>query len=172
MSRWIWVTAFFIAISALVGAQGPTSRTAADQSRNLTRNRDLLRATIDNSLELGSKDGHLDKAGTCNRLVKIWAGEVERAAKGSEVARAVELGDHLNRVVEHGVAGNLRSARKVIEVGSPMEQQLFDRRDEVLNVLRPLESALGDAARDHRDLNALVAALRQVRSNVEDSTRK
>ena len=172
MSRYLWVTTLFIVLAALVGAQGPTAGSPADQAKLLSRNRQLLRMTVENSLDLGAKESHLEKAGTCNRLVKVWAGEVERAAKSDEVARAVELGEHLNRVVEQGVAGNLRSARKRIEVGSPMEQQMFDRRDEVVSALASLETTLGVAARDHRELAAVLTALSQARRSVQASTNK
>src|SRR5437899_3978711 len=144
MSRYLSVTLLLAGLAALVGAQGPAGPTPADQARLLTRNRDLLRATVANSLELTDKYSPLERAGTCNKLVKVWAGAVEQAARDHDAARAAELGGHLNKVADVGVAGNLRTARAKIEPGSPMEDVLFRHRDQALEQLRRLEQILKD----------------------------
>src|SRR5687767_11341308 len=100
MSRYATVLLLFAMLSALVGAQGPSPH---DQAQMLARNRSLLRSTVENSLDLSAKTDHLQRAGTCTRLVKLWAGEVERAAQNRDAPRAAEMGRHLNRVVEGGV---------------------------------------------------------------------
>jgi len=167
MSRYLSVLSLFIALAALVGAQGPVPGISPlEQARLLSRDRQLVQAAVENSLELTSQTGYLDRAKTCNRLVKVWAHEVEDAARTKDQARANEMGGLLNRVVEAGVAKNLRSARDAIQEGSPMERELFLRRDEALDVLRPLEELLRDAG---RDLEALSNALTQGRRTIESA---
>lgn len=171
MTRYAWVVLLFGGLAALVGAKGQSpSPSATEQAQQLARNRQLVRATVESSLELGEKADPLERANTCNRLVKVWAGAVERAARDEDIARAVELGSHLNRVVERGVAGNLRTARKNIPIGSPMERELLLRRDEALDMIRLLEVTLDQISRDRRELNPVVTALSQVRRSVESST--
>src|SRR5262249_32299547 len=130
MSRYVSVTLLFAALAALVGAQGPTGLGAPDQARLLKRNRDLLKATADSSLDLTDKGSPLDRAAACNKLVRVWAGAVEQAVRDRDAARASEMGGLLNKVADVGVADNLRAARRTIPENSPNEHELFDRRDE------------------------------------------
>src|SRR5262245_32437526 len=122
MSRYVSVTLLFAALAARVGAQGPSPALAPpDQARLLKRNRDLLKATVDSSLDLtDDKNSPLDRAAACNKLVKVWAGAVEQAVRDRDSARAREMGGLLNKVADHGVAENLRIARKEIQRSSPM----------------------------------------------------
>jgi hypothetical protein len=167
MSRYVSVFLLFVALAALVGAQDPSARISPfDQAKLFSRDRQLVQAAVENSLELTNQTGYLDRAKTCNRLVKVWANEVAEAARAKDQARANEMGELLNRVVEAGVAKNLRSARDRIQEGSPMERELAQRRDETLAVLRPLEEVLRTAG---RDLESLSAALTQGRRNVESA---
>lgn len=172
MSRYASVLLLFAGLAALVGAQAPSGLTPVQQAQLLARNRELLKSTVENSLELGEKTDHLERAGTCNRLIKVWASEVERAARNREVARAAELGGHLSNVVERGVANNLRSARRQIEAGSPMERKLFLRQQEALQVLQPLEDSLGQAAREQRDLENVRQSVEVVRRMVQDAVQE
>jgi hypothetical protein len=167
MSRYTSVLLLFAALAALVGAQDPAGRgSALDQARLLSRDRQLLRAAVENSLELTSQTGYLDRAKTCNRLVKVWAHEVEDAARSKDQFRANEMGGLLNRVVESGVVKNLRSAREKIQEGSPMEQELFHRRDEALDALRPLEEIVRGAG---NELKSLADSLSEGRRRVESA---
>lgn len=147
---------------AVVGAQGPSrSLPPAEQAKLLGRNRGLLKATIDNSLELGGSNDPLQRVGACHQLVQFWANEVEQAARERQSPRAVEMGELMNRLVERGVAENLRIARQDIKPGSLSEPELFRRRDEAVQTLKKLENQLDDAPRDLHPLRDAVAAGRQ-----------
>src|SRR5262249_47215762 len=97
MRRYVSVTLLFAALAALVGAQGPATLAPADQARLLRRNQKLLEATVASSLDLSDKVSPLDRAGACNKLVKVWAGEVEQAVRDRDGARAAEMGGHLQK---------------------------------------------------------------------------
>ncbi len=168
MSRYTSVLLLFAALAALVGAQGQAPVSPLDQTRLFARDRQLVQAAVENSLELTSQIGYLDRAKTCNRLVKVWAHEVEDAAKAKDQARANEIGGLLNRVVEAGVAKNLRSARDVIQEGSPMERELDLRRQEVVDILIPLENLLRQSG---RELESLAQALASGRRSVESAAK-
>jgi hypothetical protein len=167
MSRYVSVLLLFASLAALVGAQGSAGLPSPkEQADLLSRDRQLVRAAIENSLELTSQTGYLDRAKTCNRLVKVWAHEIEDAARAKDQPRTSEMVGLLNRVVESGVVKNLQSARQKIQEGSPMERELFLRRDEALDALRPLEELIRNAG---RELESVAASLSQGRRSVESA---
>ncbi len=171
MSRYVSVTLLFAALAALVGAQGPTSLAPADQAKLLRRNQKLLEATVASSLDLSDKVSPLDRAGACNKLVKVWAAAVEAAVLERDGARAAEMGGHLQRVADVGVAENLRLARRNIPENSPSERELYLRRDEAKQELDRLTNVLNEAIRANsaRDLQDLVDSLTAARTHIESA---
>jgi len=168
MSRYVSVTLVFAALAALVGAQGPTPALAPpDQARLLKRNRDLLKATVDSSLDLTDKNSPLDRAAACNKLVKVWAGAVEQAVRERDAARASEMGGLLNKVADYGVAENLRIARKDIQQNSPMERELFKHRDDARKEIDRLTSVLD--AMSLRELQPLIDSLATARRHIDSA---
>jgi hypothetical protein len=168
MSRFVSVTLVFAALAALVGAQGPTPALAPpDQARLLKRNRDLLNATVDSSLDLTDNKGPLERAGACNKLVKVWAAAVEQAVRDHDAARASEMGGLLNKVADYGVAENLRIARQKIQPDSPMERDLFKHRNDAREEIDRLTSVL--VAASSRDLQPLIDALKAARAHIIDA---
>lgn len=143
MSRWLSVAGVSALLAAIVGAQGQTGNSPADQARLYQRNKQLVRAAIESSLELSDKnadfDGYFARADICTRLAKRWAAEVESAARSNDRGRTVEMAGLLDRVIDRGVVANIKMARLGIEVGSQSEKDLIRRRDDAIKVLTPLE---------------------------------
>src|SRR5262245_10218916 len=167
MSRYVSVTLVFAALAALVGAQGPTPGLAPpDQARLLKRNRALLQATVESSLDLSDSKGPLERAAVCNQLVKHWAGAVEQAVRDRDPDRAREMGGLLNKVADHGVAENLRVARDNIS-GGPAQDALNKQRDEARKELDRLTGVL--TAESSRDLQPLIDALTTSRKHIESA---
>ena len=145
MSRWLSAAGFSALLVAIVGAQGQSpGLSPADQARLYQRNKQLVRAAVESSLELSEKkadfNGYLDRADICTNLAKRWAAEVESAAKSNDLSRTKEMTGLLDRVIDLGVAANIKMARQGVEVGSQNEKDLFLRRDAAIKLLKPLEA--------------------------------
>ena len=157
MKRFLSVVLFSAVLAAWVGAQNQTPRPSpADQARLVQRNRALYRTAVDRGLNLTKQYDALDRAGTCTELAKDWAKEVEAAAKARDHVRVAELGKQLSQVVDQGVVANLEEARKKIEAGSLREKALEKRRDDAVDVLKPL---LDDALRGVTEYEAVRKAV-------------
>jgi hypothetical protein len=155
MSRWLTSVAFAAALAALVGAQTQTpGLSPADQAKLFQRNRQLIRDAVESSVKLSEQNndynGYFVRAELCTNLAKRWATEIEAAAKSNERERASELTSLLGKVIDDGVAANLKESRKQIEAGSMQEKELFRRRDDALKVLGSLESPLHDIEPAHK----------------------
>jgi hypothetical protein len=148
MSRWLASVAFAAALAVLVGAQGQSGLAPADQARLFQRNGRLVRAAVESSVDLSLQNadygGFFRRADLCTNLAKRWATEIDSAAKANERDRAGELTGLLGKVINDGVAANLKESRKLIEVGSSHEKDLFRRRDDAIAALKPLEVSLRD----------------------------
>jgi hypothetical protein len=171
MSRYVSVTLLFAALAALVGAQAPAGLAPAQQARLLNRNRELLEATVNSSLDLTESKGPLERAAACNKLAKVWAGAVEQAVRDRDANRAAEMGGHLHKVADVGIAGNLQIARRDIQPNSPSESELYRRRDEARRELDRVEKVLSEAIRidSSRDLQALLESLTLARRHIESA---
>ena len=168
MSRYVSVTLLFAALAALVGAQGTSGPNPAEQARMLRRNSELLKATDNSSLDLTEKYTAFERAGTCNGLVKVWAGAVVKAMNDGDAARAAEFGEHLNKVADRGVADNLRLARKTIPANSPSEQDLYRLRDDAKGELDKVDAAI----REQSSLQPLRKSLAESSAHIESATKK
>lgn len=143
MSRWLSTAVFSALMVAIVGAQTQAPVSPADQAALYQRNKALVHAAIDSSLDLSGKDANFDgyfaRADICTKLAKRWADEVKTAASANDRDRTVEMTGLLDRVIDRGVVANIKMARQGIQSGSQYEKELFRRRDDAIKVLEPLE---------------------------------
>lgn len=167
MSRYVSVTLLFAAVAALVGAQGPSGPAPAEQARLVRRNKELLTATVNNSLDLTDKTGALERAGICNKLVHVWAEAVMTAVNDGDTERATEFGRHLNKVADVGVAENLRQARKDIQPDSPSEQVLFRHGEDANRELNRVDAVIGTQS----SFQSLRDSLAKSRAHIDDATK-
>jgi hypothetical protein len=158
-----------ILLASFAGAQDVRRLSPAEQARLLSRNISLLQVTVAGSLELADQTDALDRVDACHRLMKVWAKEVEVAARQGDSFRAAEMGQYLNRVADQGLAMNLRAARSHIPPSTPDERRLWQRRDAALQDLESLEQTLADLARGQRELRPVVDRLHTVRRLVAEA---
>lgn len=143
MKRWAFVTLICAVLAAWVGAQAPPRRIApAEQVKLLKLNQPLYRAAVASGLSVTSQFDPLERAHSSTVLAQRLADELKKAAQERDAGRAAELGHLVARLVDQGVTPNLSLARSKIPAGSEAERLLFQRRDEVLAVLKPLEETL------------------------------
>jgi hypothetical protein len=130
------------ALATLVGAQNSTKPSLAEQVKMIQRNRELYRIAVHNGLNQTTQVDPLERARVSTDLAKEFGEEMRKAAASHDSARVMELGRHLNRVVDQGVAANLSQARKNIKAGSALEKALLDRRDQAIEDLKSLEESI------------------------------
>jgi len=167
------VTMVLGVLAAWAGAQAPPRRMApADQVKLLHRNRTLYQAAVKSGLEVTSQFDPLERAHSTTLLARQLSDEIKSAAKEQDSDRAAELCRHLVRLVDQGVTPNLSQARSRIPAGSEAERLLLQRRDEVLEVLKPLEETLRNQFKSSKEVDAVLRELSAGRAKVESSAKK
>jgi hypothetical protein len=169
MRRLLLIPLALVAVNALVwAADAPANREAAERARRLQRNRPLVEELVEGGLRLAGEKDALRRADRCNDLARHLADEIGTAADHNEGARAAELGQHLNDLLEQGVAGNLSEARSHIPAGSSEEEQLRDVHDRAAGLLGPLEQQLQNVAdpRTRDDLRHTLGAVQAARAHI------
>jgi hypothetical protein len=147
VSRYLLALVLTAGLTALVGAEGPRRPTAVEQKDLLKLNQKLLADLIDKGVALSGVQSPLERADSCQQIAVRLNDELKRT---NDAARGAELARHLRGVIEDGVAGNLRQARKQIPAGSQEEKTLFEKRVEAKKLLVEVDSYLkllgGEAA--------------------------
>lgn len=160
-------------IAAWVGAQAPRRIAPADQAKLLQRNKLLYTAAVNSGLTVTTQIDPLERANTSTELAKQLSGEIQKAAKENDADRAAELAHHLAHLIDSGVAANLRMARSRIQAGSEAEKTLFERRDQILEVLRPVEESLrSQFAGDSEELDRALSEIAAGKAKLERAVRK
>jgi len=166
--RFVTTILISAALATIVGAQGSSKPSLAEQVKMIQRNRELYRIAVHNGLNQTEKVDPLDHARISAELAKDFGDEMRKAAASHDAARVVELGQHLNRVVDQGVAANLSQARKNIKAGSEFEKALFDRRDQAIEDLKSLEENIRqNLGPDSKEVETVLKGLRDGQKNIE-----
>jgi hypothetical protein len=167
--RFITTILISAALATLVGAQNSTKPSLAEQVKMIQRNRELYKIAVHNGLNQTTQIDPLERARVSFELAKDFGDEMRKAAASHDAARVVELGQHLNRVVDQGVAGNLSLARKNIRAGSESEKILLDRRDQAIEDLKSLEDSIRQnlGTDDSKEIEAVLKGLREGQKKVE-----
>jgi hypothetical protein len=156
-------------LATLVWADDVSVRPAAEHARQWQRNRDLVKTLVDSGLSLAGEDDVLKRADQCAGLAAHLAGEIRQAARQREGPRISELGQHLQTLLEQGVAANLTRARDAATGGTSLEQQLKKLQEQTANVVGPLEDELlrSQDAETREDVQRALRSLHLGRTFVE-----
>jgi hypothetical protein len=167
--RFVTTILISAALATLVGAQNSTKPSLAEQVKMIQRNRELYRIAVHNGLNQTTQIDPLERARVSADLAKEFGEEMRKAAASHDAARVVELGQHLNRVVDQGVASNLLQARKNIKAGSASEKALLDRRDQAIEDLKSLEESIRQnlGPDDSKELESILKGIRDGQKKVE-----
>jgi hypothetical protein len=170
MRRRFLLAALPLAILAtLAWADEPSPRSAVEQARQWQRNRELVKVLVDSGLHLAGEDDVLERASQCAGVASQLAGEIRQAARQREGGRVAELGQHLQALLEQGVAANLTRAREAAPNGTSLERQLKKLQEQTASVVGPLEDELQRSvdAETREDVQRALKALRTGRTGVE-----
>jgi hypothetical protein len=146
----------------------PADRSADDvkvQAEHLRRHGELVRGLVDDGLVLADTDDALGRAHYCaETMAPRLTGELHRSAQARESRRVAELGQHLQALLQQGVADNLAH----VEGNTPPER-LTSIRTRTLEAYEAVNSEVGRTDGDVRD-EVMKAAHRvgDARRRVED----
>lgn len=172
MRHWLLPLNALVVAVVVVGAEPaalePSS--AAEKLRLFQRNRPLVEMLVEGGLKLAALDDPLERGACCAEVAQQLAEEVRQAARRHEGFRAAELGQHLHRLLEDGVAPNLQAAAGPdLHPESQGYRKLLALSEQVDVVMQPLEEDLRrltdpDA---QEDVDRLRRALSESRAEVK-----
>jgi len=146
MKRMVLLLVSGAVLASLATAQSGAPQPLPGKARHFQRNYGLVRSLVESSLRLAEEDDPLKRAQCCNDLLERFASEVNTAAEEKDLARVLELGQHLHDLLAQGVAANLRAVRKQFPEGSSLDKILHDARARAERSLQPVEVQLARVA--------------------------
>ncbi len=147
MNRGLFLPLIVSALGALALADEPASAPVNEgRIRQLERNQSLLQELVQGGVSLAKAEDALQRAEYCNDMVKSLAEEIKRAAKDHDGDRALELGKHLQDLLERGVAFNLTKESRQTPGGSTRMKDLKGVRSNATKTMQDLEENLRKAA--------------------------
>src|SRR5439155_9001787 len=164
MKRYLSLLLLMVCLAALASADEP-SAAPADLSRvwQVQRNQALVQELVEGGLNLARTEDHLQRARYCNELATNLADEIRQAADDHDGDRAIELGRHLQDVLQNGVAANLNKERAQVPHGSTRETEMNSVRIQTGDITDHLLKELDQILKDNP------AALEQVLQAIQEA---
>jgi SAM-dependent MidA family methyltransferase len=136
----------------------------------LKQNRLLIQDLVDGGLRLASAEDSLKRALCCSDLAGSVAFEIRKAAEEREGARAAEMGEHFQALLQHGIADNLNQLRAQTPPGSSQDLEMRRLAEQVAKMAQPVEQQLQKvSASDPEDMHHALQAVQGGRTEVEKS---
>jgi hypothetical protein len=164
MKRLLAMPLLLLVLATLAWAQGGVE----DRARQWQRNRTLFQDLVQGSLRLALEEDSLKRADECSELAERFALALREATATQDGDRVAELGEHLQTLLEEGVAANLTVAAML--PGSGLEQEVKEVQKKTAEILKPLEEELqrSAAAGDEREvIREAIQAVRTGRASVD-----
>jgi hypothetical protein len=159
------------AISALAGAQGPgAGLTAAQQQQLFQRNRQVVAALVDSSLDVSDASGdYVKRSKSYRQVVAVLHAELSAAAQREDGTRVAEIGQHLDTVLSKGLTPSLRAAAGQVGPGGTGEKDLREIRDRSLELADWLQGQAKSKWADTPEVRAVIEALGRSKSELRSS---
>ena len=152
-------------VPAVVVAEATTADPA--RVKQLLRNRGIIQTLVDGGIRIAKEDDSLHRADSCSDLARGLAVEVRQAAGARDSDRAAEMGQHLQDLLQSGVARNIRSVRSSApEVSLAQKEKMEQVRDWVSAVALSVEGLASDS-----EMKPTLEAIRGARKEVEKAVR-
>jgi hypothetical protein len=126
-----------LALLAVVGEEVQAIGQAAEQAQRFGRNRVVIQALVDNSLDLAFQPDPANRAACCAALAGKLAREIE-AAVPANPGRALELGPYVGDLLKRGVAENVNAVPR----GDPRDAKLLQIGADVRRLTRQLDQEM------------------------------
>ena len=140
MRRWLPLVLLGAVLAPWAVADDPP--TPADRAQQVQRNYALIKMLVQGSLRLATEDDPVERAEQCLDVADRVVEEIRQAVGQGDVARAVELGEHLQSLMEEGLLANLALGQKQAAPASRKEKKL---RELQARALQLLQLAAGEA---------------------------
>src|SRR5438876_3435442 len=164
MKRYLSLSFLIVGLAALASANEPNSDNPhLGRVWQAQRNQKLIQELVDGGLHLANSDDHLKRAQYCNKLATNLAEEIRQAADDHDGDRAVELGRHLQDMLQNGVAANLNKERAQVPHGSTRETEMNSVRIQSGDITDHLLKELDQIMKDNP------AALEQVLQAIQEA---
>jgi hypothetical protein len=148
MKRYLALCLMLVSLAALASAD-ELKPPDADRILLTQRDQSLVQKLVAGGLRLAKEEDHLRRAQYCNDLAKNLADEIRQAADDHDGDRAVELGRHLQEMLQTGVAANLDRERSQIPPGSSREAELGAVRQQTESFISLLLEDLAQGMKDN-----------------------
>jgi hypothetical protein len=148
MKRYLALCLMLVSLAALASAD-ELKPPDADRILLTQRDQSLVQKLVAGGLRLAKEEDHLRRAQYCNDLAKNLADEIRQAADDHDGDRAVELGRHLQEMLQTGVAANLDRERAQIPPGSSREPELGAVRQQTESFISLLLEDLAQGMKDN-----------------------
>jgi hypothetical protein len=172
--RWLLLLLPPLTAAGLALADGPAPvRSPAERLEQFRRDRGLVRKLVEGGLQLANQDDPLKRADQCNLLAKDLSQAVQQAVQERDRARGERFGQGLEKLLVHGVAGNLNLVADHPAPDGPSLSEVHRLSDEALSVMEPLQKEF-DRAPDsqQKQMEKVLQCLKRGRATMEEARHK
>ena len=146
------------AICAFVGAQSSGSLAGPQRAELYKKNRLVIERLVDKTVESSKvSNDHVKRAGSYNQVLVEFSKAISDAKNAKDAERVKELTQHLNTLLDKGLAPTLTDAQRQAK-GTHLEEYL-QTRDVLLAQVTALLQIVETNAAAHSSLNATQARL-------------
>ena len=129
-------------VSAAVGAQGPKSLRPEQRGELFKKNREVIETVVAYTVDSSrSPNDPLKRANTYYPVLLNFSQQISKANAADDRGRVDELTQHLTTLLDKGLAETLKSAKRVVEGGTGVDEfrkvkvDLIAELDALLDVL-------------------------------------
>lgn len=161
MKRSLVLLLLFVLLNGVVSAQGKRSATPPELAKLFARNRGMLDDLISGSVRMAGTSDALRRTESYTPVLQSLSGEMRAAVAEGDAIRAAELGRHLTRLLDQGVAPVLTTARAKIAIGSQDESKLYRLRDQSTALIETIGQSIreGEEKKSSPELRMLLKSL-------------
>jgi len=157
-------------LAAFAGAQGQKPPlTAAQQQQLFQKNRTMVQALVDSSLEISKSNDFVQRSRSYRKVAMQLQRELDDAAGDTDAGRIVELGKHLDTVLRQGLAPSLRAAHQQIGPGGTDRQNLLDMRNSTVELVDRLQNKARNKWADTPEVRQVIESLESTKKDLSNS---
>jgi len=140
-------------MSAAVGAQGPKSLRPEQRGELFKKNREVIETVVAYTVDSSrSPNDPLKRANTYYPVLLKFSQQIKHASDARDDRRVQELTQHLTILLDKGLAETLKSAKRVVEGGTGVDE--FRKvKDDLVNQLDALLVVLSNDPKAKKSLD-------------------
>jgi hypothetical protein len=171
MRRLGLLAALVLVGAAFVWADEDAEISAEERARSLRHDLELIRQLVKSGLVLSEQKDPLERAKSCNQLAGRLSEEIKQAAVQKDGLRAADMGQHLQALLERGVASNLNLVRRKLTAGSPLLVELEEVAHQTVLVVKSAQQELERLPQGEQAMERALRAVAKGRDEVEKAVK-